>query len=183
MPPVPLPPLVPDSGPLFSLAGAGELKLLDAFELLVTDVVWMETAGRASHPKASREAMAIEQYLKGNARCAVVPTQVGSLAHAHGLAPNLGELSIQVVCSTWPGRPRPMWVLFEDRWFQARQAHFPGNVALLGTHAFLIAAERLQLIASAAIVLKHIQDAGRSINTPAKALKRKALPGTPPRKR
>ena len=38
MPPVPLPPLVPDSGPLFSLAGAGELKLLDAFELLVTDV-------------------------------------------------------------------------------------------------------------------------------------------------
>jgi hypothetical protein len=76
-----------------------------------------------------------------------------------------------------------MWVLFEDRWFQARQAHFPGNVALLGTHAFLIAAQRLQLIASATTILKHIQDAGRSINTPAKALKHKRPPSTPGRKR
>jgi hypothetical protein len=169
-----LPPLIPDSGPLFSLASAGQLAILDAFPLIVTDVVWMETGGRASNPHASAEALAIDGYLKAHSNWVPMQTQVGAMAAAQGLAPNLGELSIQEVCVNLAGTPSPLWVLFEDQWFQVKRAHFPANVALLGTHAFLLAAEKLKLIPSAAAVLKLIQAAGRMISTPTKPLGRGA---------
>ena len=151
--------LIPDSGPLFSLAACRQLDLLLNFECVVTDVVWRETAARAASPKASMEARAIATFLAAHPEVTVRETQLGRLtAEAAGVR-NLGELSIHsllIELRDLDDRFEAV-VLFEDQWFTHHRAHLPRGVTLIGTLAFLIGAEDLGLLTSSEQAIAEIR--------------------------
>jgi len=147
--------LIPDSGPLFSLAAGGLLPLLARFRVGVTDVVRAETIDRGLAPGASIEAQNLLAYYHANAaNIETLPTQVGALianSDSSTLPPNLGELSIQSFLTalqvTSPGA-HPV-VLFEDGWFLRNAVALNKPYMLLSTQAFLMFAEEKKWIASA----------------------------------
>lgn len=150
--------LIPDSGPLFSLAAGGLLDVLGHFSVAITDVVKLETIDRGELPGASVEAKSIAAfYKKHKANIHIVETQVG---HIIDLAKrqdptatltNAGELSIQslIIHLTATSKRQSTLVLFEDGWFMRNHPSFPASCLLLSTSAFLQDAERLKLIPSA----------------------------------
>ncbi len=147
--------LIPDSGPLFSLAAGGLLPLLAKFRVGLTDVVRAETIDRGLLPAASIEARNLLAYYNANAsNIETLPTQVGALIAKSApsrLPPNLEELSIQSFLTalqvTSPGA-HPV-VLFEDSWFLRNAAALNKPYTLLSTQAFLLYAEEKKWIASA----------------------------------
>jgi len=143
--------LIPDAGPLFSLAACDGLDLLAHFECAITDVVWRETAGKARAPTASREARQIAEFLMRHPGIEIRETPLGKLTANAEPIRNLGELSIHGLLIDLRSESPALnaVILFEDHWFTHRMAHFPSGVTLLGTAAFLIAAEQLGLLASA----------------------------------
>lgn len=167
--------LLPDTGPLISLAVGNALDLLllvsDDVRLVLTDVVEFESTYRADH---FPDARAITDFLQKHAdRVEVMPTIIGKLAlgdrkrraedaEQPSLPKNLGELSItDFVISLRTVNPGdPMLVLIEDDWFAANAYAVPGNVHLLSTSAYLDGLQELGLIPSAAAVRSQIQ-AGR----------------------
>ena len=150
--------LIPDSGPLFSLAAGDLLGLLLKFRSVITDVVKAETIDCGALPGASTEAARLHQFYASNEKVLQIrPTQVG-----HGirqlrqtspnapLPPNAGELSIQsllIELNVFKG-PKPI-VLFEDSWFLRNAAALHGSCVLLSTEAFLVNAQNLGIIPSA----------------------------------
>lgn len=151
--------LIPDAGPLFSLAACRHLEVLLNFECAITDVVWRETAGRAGAPAASAEASAIAAFLAAHPEIEVRETQLGRLTQGSTALRNVGELSIHSLLIELRAEEPDFAavVLFEDRWFERNIAHLPRGVTLIGTTAFLEAAQRLGLIASAAQALAEIR--------------------------
>lgn len=162
--------LIPDAGPLFSLAAGDCLHLLPHFRCTITDVVWRETAGRvASSPAhgpalASVEARAIAAFLLAHPEIEVRETQLGQLtasAASKGTARfrNLGELSIHSLLLELRSAVPPIdaLVLFEDHWFSHRLAHFPNSVSFIGTAAFLLASEALGHLPSAEAAMADIR--------------------------
>lgn len=150
--------LIPDSGPLFSLAAGDLLGLLLKFRSVITDVVKEETIDCGILPGASTEAARLHQFYTSNEGAIQIrPTQVGhSIQHLRQanpnapLPPNAGELSIQsllIELSVSKG-PKPI-VLFEDGWFLRNAAALHGNCVLVSTEAFLCNAQSLGLIPSA----------------------------------
>ncbi len=166
--------LIPDTGPLISLAIGEALDLLlavsDDVRIVITDVVEFEATHRA---QAYLDGAAINAFLHANApRVEVMPTTVGQLALADArrraeagaawtLPPDLGELSItNFVISLRTVNPGdPMLVLTEDDWFATNTYALPGNVHLLSTAAFLDGLEAAGRIPSAASVRARIQAA------------------------
>ncbi len=166
--------LIPDTGPLISLAVGDALDLLlavsDDVRIVITDVVEFEATHRA---QAYIDGAAINAFLHANApRVEVMPTTVGQLALADArrraeagealtLPKDLGELSItNFVISLRTANPGdPMLVLTEDDWFAANTYALPGNVHLLSTAAFLDGLEAAGRIPSAAVVRAQIQAA------------------------
>ena len=152
--------LIPDAGPLFSLAAADLLNVLAHFRLGLTDVVKQETIDRGKDSRASLEAQRLLGFYKANkANLEIFKTQVGHdlqqmrRKYPDRKAPaNVGELSIQSLLihlqMQEPGEP-PV-VLFEDAWFLRHAAALAKSCIVLSTQAFLVNAERLGLIASAA---------------------------------
>lgn len=151
--------LIPDSGPLFSLAAGDLLFLLGNFNLGVTDVVRDETINRGARADASPEAQRLLTYYNQNAaNIQTFPTQVGAdLAGqraanpAYRSPPNLGELSIQsLLISLQMKHPgfNPV-ILFEDQWFLSHGTMLAKPCTLLSTQAFLEYAENKKWIASA----------------------------------
>jgi hypothetical protein len=143
--------LIPDAGPLVSLAACDHLGLLLHFNCAITDVVWRETAGRAKSPTASPEARAIAAFLERHPEVEIRTTQLGQLSSGSTGIRDLGELSIHSLLIEFRSEARATGavVLFEDHWFTERLAHFPPGVTCLGTAAFLMAAQALGLLASA----------------------------------
>jgi hypothetical protein len=167
--------VLPDAGPLISLAVGNVLDLLllasDEVRLVLTDVVEFEATHRADR---FADAVTIRDFLQEHAqRVEVMPTTIGSMAlgdlkrrtlagEAVTLPKDLGELSItSFVISLRTVNPGdPMLVLIEDDWFAANSYAVPGNVHLVSTSAWLDGLEELGLIPSAAAVRTQIQ-AGR----------------------
>lgn len=157
--------LIPDAGPLFSLAAGGLLDLLARFSLIVTDVVKEETFDCGLKDGCSIEASRLLAFYNKHAvNILVAETQVGHLLNAARLsdsqftAPrNLGELSIQsyliesaISLSRTASRTELPLVLFEDAWFLRHAPSLAAPCILMSTEAFLINAQRLGLITSAA---------------------------------
>ena len=164
--------VLPDTGPLISLALGNALGLLllvaDDVRLVITDVVEFEATHRADR---YADAAAIQSFLSSHAdRVEILPTTIGTLALGDlkrralageqvSLPRDLGELSItSFVISLRSINPGdPMLVIVEDDWFAANAYSVPGNVHLLSTSAWLDGLESLGLIASAAAVRARIQ--------------------------
>ena len=166
--------VIPDTGPLISLAVGEALDLLllvsDDVRIVITDVVEFEATHRA---EAYVDGATISAFLHANTpRVEVMPTTVGQLALADArrraqageawtLPRDLGELSItNFVISLRTANPGdPMLVLTEDDWFASNTYALPGNVHLLSTAAFLDGLEAAGRIPSAAAVRARIQAA------------------------
>lgn len=151
--------LIPDAGPLFSLAAGNLLALLAHFNVGITDVVRDETINQGNRADASAEAQSLLAYYNQNAPdIRTYTTQVGvNLARLRGLdpayqtPPNLGELSIQSLLidlqMSTPGF-NPV-ILFEDHWFLNNATVLTKPCTLLSTQAFLEYAESKKWIPSA----------------------------------
>lgn len=151
--------LIPDAGPLFSLAAGNLLPLLANFNVGITDVVRDETINRGNLPNASIEAQLLLAYYNQNApNIQTFTTQVGvniatlkARDPAYQTPQNLGELSIQSLLidlqMTAPGS-NPV-ILFEDSWFFTNGAMLAKPCTLLSTQAFLEYAQSKNWIASA----------------------------------
>ncbi len=166
--------VLPDSGPLISMASGGVLDLLMAFKdsvrIVITDVVEYEATHRWSDlPNAQQ----IKDFLLVNQeRIEVIRTTVGSLAlgdlkrkqslgEPAQLPGDLGELSItNFVISLRTANPGvPTLVILEDDWFVENAYAIPGNVHLVSTSSWLDGLEALHVIDSAAEVRRRIQSA------------------------
>ena len=163
--------VLPDAGPLISLALGNALDLLllaaDDVRLVVTDVVEFEATHRSDQ---YADAVIIRKFLREHAqRVEVLPTTIGTLALGDlrrralageqvRLSKDLGELSItNFVISLRTINPGdPMLVIIEDDWFSANSFSVPGNVHLLSTSAWLDGLEALGQIPSAAAVRAQI---------------------------
>ena len=166
--------VLPDAGPLISLALGNVLHLLllasDDVRIVVTDIVEFEATHRTDR---HADALAIQNFLQEHAqRVEVLPTTIGTLAlgdlrrralagETVSLSKDLGELSItNFVISLRTVNPGdPMLVIIEDDWFSANSYSVPGNVHLLSTSAWLDGLEALGRIPSAAAVRSQIQAA------------------------
>jgi hypothetical protein len=150
--------LIPDSGPLFSLAAGDLLGVLLKFQTAITDVVKEETIDRGVLSGASVEAVRLHQFYIANKKAIqIYPTQVGhgiqELRQTNPITPlptNAGELSIQslLIELSVSKTPRPI-VLFEDGWFLRNASALYGNCVLVSTQAFLVNAQSLGIIRSA----------------------------------
>lgn len=151
--------LIPDSGPLFSLAAGNLLSLLAHFKVGITDVVRDETTNRGNRAGASPEAQSLLAYYNLHAPdIQTFPTQVGigiaarrATDPAYPTPANLGELSIQslLIELQMACPPSNPVILFEDHWFIANKAMFVKSCTLLSTQAFLEYAQSKKWIASA----------------------------------
>jgi hypothetical protein len=149
--------LIPDSGPLFSLAAGDLLGLLLNFRVAITDVVKEETIDQGAMPGCSFEASRIHQFYSANAKSIEIrPTQVGHLLRLRRAADpmaqppqNAGEISIQSLLIDLRLADQPAVALFEDGWFLRNAASMPASCVLLSTEAFLVNAQKLGLIPSA----------------------------------
>ncbi len=152
--------LVPDAGPLFSLAAGDLLGLLARFRVGITDIVREETIDRGNLPSESLEAQRLRAFYQDNkASIEIFPTQVGATIKAlRGTNPNyqtpknLGELSIQslLIDLQLKAEGTVPVVLFEDAWFLHHAAGLAKPCILLSTQAFLDYAQSKTWIASAA---------------------------------
>ena len=166
--------ILPDAGPLISLAIGNALDLLllasDDVRLVLTDVVQYEATHRSDR---YADAVAIQDFLRKQAhRLEVLPTTIGTLAlhdlrqkalagQPADLPKDLGELSItNFVISLRTVNPGdPTLVIIEDDWFASHSFAVPGNVHLVSTSAWLDGLEALGRIPSAAAVRAQIQAA------------------------
>jgi len=158
--------LIPDSGPLFSLAAGDLLGLLLNFQFAITDIVKEETIDRGTFSGASVEATRLHQFYLANKKSIQIrPTQFGhAIQHLRKkspnapLPPNAGELSIQsLLIELGASNAKPI-VLFEDGWFLRNAVSLHGSCILLSTEAFLVNAQNLGLIPSAEDARKAISD-------------------------
>jgi len=165
--------VLPDAGPLISLAAGDALDLLllarPGVRLVVTDLVHYEVTHRHAE---LQDGAAILDFVQRNAsRIEVAETTVGRFAvpslkarfesgQREPLPKDLGELSITSFITSMrthnPGDPT--LVIIEDDWFESNSFHLPGNVHLISTAAFLSGLEAARMIPSAAQVMGRIRD-------------------------
>jgi hypothetical protein len=164
--------VLPDTGPLISLAAGDALELLllarQDVRIVVTDMVHFEATHRSDE---FTDGAAIAHFLKQHeGRIEIVATTIGQFALPElarraaagervSMPQDLGELSItNFVISIRRANPGdPMLVLIEDDWFIGNSYAVPGNVHLLSTASFLDGHERAGVIPSAAEVRRRIQ--------------------------
>jgi len=152
--------LIPDSGPLFSLAAADLLGVLLHFRVAITDIVKEESIDKGKESAASIEAQRLLEFYSANkARVELFATQVGHDLRSlrkkdpgYRMPRNVGELSIQslLIHLQVQGIEAPPIVLFEDAWFLRNAEVLAKPCLVLSTQAFLVNAEALGLIESAA---------------------------------
>ncbi|MXX88312.1 MAG: hypothetical protein F4Y68_03545 [Boseongicola sp. SB0665_bin_10] len=173
--------VMPDSGPLISLALAGRLDLLDRFnsQILITDVVKIELL---EAPFQTPDQEAISKWIdsRGN-RIRVVETVSGGLMrktlelldyvpeeerrrHYREIRiRDVGESSIRDLADEIRGgltRDSTGLVLFEDR--RVMKMDFGPHVRRMSTWSFALALEAMQVIPSAEGMFNQIGRAGRS---------------------
>jgi hypothetical protein len=173
--------LVPDAGPLFSLAAADLLPVLLKAELVVTDIVKQETFDRGRLPGASPEAIALGAFFAKHAQqIRIQETTIGTLlavarrADPKAQLPNAGELSIQsflISLRSVDPEVRAL-VLFEDAWFVRSVMVLPSNCTLISTSAFLANLERAGLIESAFAAERRIRELRPTFNAKVTTIER-----------
>ena len=164
--------VIPDAGPLISLAMGNALELLlllrSGVRLVLTDFVHFEvTVFQERFLDGAQIAAFIAQHPDV---IEILPTSIGEFAipgireklrlNPQAAWPSdLGELSISSFITNSkdfnPGEAT--LVLIEDDWFTAHAFTLPGNVHLLSTSAFLQGLEEQGIIPSAAQVRSQIQ--------------------------
>lgn len=158
--------LIPDAGPLFSLAAGDLLHLLSRFHLGISDIVREETIDRGLLPHASIEAQRLLSYYNANsANIRTFTTQVGTAIKAkrsvdpdYQMPRNVGELSVQslLIDLQLSGTGEAPVVLFEDAWFINNAPGLARPCILLSTQAFLEYAQSRGWIASAELARQSI---------------------------
>lgn len=172
--------LIPDSGPLFSLAAGDLLGLLAHFQVAITDIVKEEAIDPGGLPGASIEASRIYQfYTAHSASIEIRPTQIGHLLAQQrqrnpkvSLPNDAGELSIQSLLIELRVANHPAVVLFEDGWFLRNASSLPPTCALISTEAFLLNAQKLKLIPSAEEARRAIAQLRPTAYSEAKTIRR-----------
>jgi hypothetical protein len=161
--------MIPDAGPLISLAKGNALDtlLILGLPIWIVDQVYFEV----TRDTGRNDAAAIRAFVENQELVNVFETQVGSFAAmAREKDPavrqkGLGEAAIaefytrvdEVVSPL-----DPILILFEDSDMKRINAIVQGNVHLLTTRAFLNGLERRGLIGSANEIWDEINSAGRS---------------------
>lgn len=166
--------VIPDAGPLISLALGDALDVLllvsSDVRIVLTDIVEFEVTHRGDR---YADAVVIQEFISKQAdRIEVRETTIGRLAideykrktlagEQASLPKDSGELSITgFILSLRTVNPgEPMLVIVEDDWFSANAYAVPGNVHLLSTAALLGGLEALGRIPSAAAIRNKIQAA------------------------
>ena len=166
--------LLPDAGPLITLAYAGALHLLfkPGWRVAVVDMVLHEvtrsqtptsnqlTAWVASHKLAVLPTQTFARYQEAaQAAAAAVPA---SFASAPKKA-NLGELAVQETINRFALQQPPQHavLLFEDHRVARTSFYLPEHCQKVSTRAFLVFLERKGWIASASEVERQAIQAGR----------------------
>lgn len=163
--------LVPDAGPLISLAKAGRLDLLLApgLPVVVADQVVFEATRDVRHEDARRIAVFLRAHPDAVIR---FKTAVGEAAAARraagetGRQKGQGEAAVAELLARLDEITRapddPVLLLYEDSDIATKGFVLPGNVHLISTKAFLVGLERRGVIASADEVWAAIEAAGRT---------------------
>ena len=163
---MPVPFLLPDAGPLITLAYAGQLDLLlrPGWPLRLVDMVLHEvtrnatptcdaiTAFVARHQPPVIETTAFGQYTRHMASGGKPVRKAG-----------LGELAVQEAIHqlAWLDPPQPAVLLFEDHKIARTGFNLPEGTLRVSTRAFLIFLEDKGWLASAAAIEHQATQAGR----------------------
>lgn len=158
--------VVPDAGPLITLAYADRLDLLLAMgvEVVVVDMVKLELT-RHLTPTSEK----ILAFLENNS-IRVIETEIGKEAVAQGSAfkkRHAGERAIQDFLfefydeSEQQEQPRYALLLFEDRKIAGTSFVLPENVYVISTMALLRKLEEMRIIPSALEIRDAAVKAGR----------------------
>jgi len=163
--------LIPDAGPLISLAKADRLGLLLVLGLpvIVPDQVLFEATRDTRHEDARRIATFARAHPDAvlEFRTAVGEAAAGRRAAGEtGRQKGQGEAAIAELLARLDEITQepddPVLLLYEDSDIATRRFVLPGNVHLLSTKAFLIGLERRGVIASADDVWAAMETAGRT---------------------
>lgn len=175
MPPAPQPPfLMPDAGPLITLAYAGRLDLLlrPGWPLQLVDMVLHELTRNATPTRDAIQSFVAEHR----------PTQVqtATFLQFHALqteaarAPpgpparkaGLGELALQEAINklALAQPPQPVVLLFEDHKIASTAFHLPQGTLRVSTRAFLLFLQEKGWLESAAEVERQAVHAGRKFS-------------------
>lgn len=162
--------LLPDAGPLITLAYADALDLLftPGWQVTLADMVLHEVT-RTHTPTSERLA----SWAQAN-RLPVLPTRIYQ-SHLHSSLPgatparkaNLGELAIQECMQGFAFEPTPRTgvFLFEDHRIARTSFVVPDNCRKVSTRAFLLFLEQQGLIPSTAEVERRAVLAGRAFSS------------------
>ena len=161
--------LVPDAGPLITLAYADRLDLLLGLgvEVVVVDMAKVELT-RHLTPTSEK----ILAFLAGN-NVRVIETEIGKEAMAQGSAFKkryARQRAIQDVLfefsdeSEQQGKPRYALLLFEEHKIAGTSFVLPDNVYVISTMAFLRKLEEMRIIESAMDVRDAAVKAGREFS-------------------
>jgi len=161
--------LLPDAGPLISLAYADALDVLfkPGWRVMLVDMVLHEVT-RNQTPTSNKLAAWV-----ASTQIPVLPTK--TFDHFRKLmtesqsprSRNLGELAIQETMNEFALKmpPKTGIFLFEDHKIARASFMVPNNCRKISTRAFLIFLEQKGLIDSAADIERRIIQAGRAFST------------------
>ncbi len=174
--------VLPDSGPLISLALAGRLDLLEGFkgQLIISDVVAYEaTQGTTSTPdadvirdwirNAGNQVVVMETTMGGLLRELEeyrrrLPAKERAQVKRRPATKDAGELSILELAARIKPTLTPddsVLVLFEDR--RALRMDFGENARVMSTWSFALALESGGVIESADRLFEYIEGQGRAV--------------------
>ena len=172
--------VIPDTGPLISLARIDRLDLVDRFnsQILITDAVEVELT---DGPEDAPDVAVLKDWIaRGGNRVRIVETSYGALLkqnrellrfvpererarfRRHGKARHAGENAIRELADEIRNRlahDATVLVLFEDA--HVRKMDFGPNVRLMTTWSFAMALQQLEVIPSAGELFDRIEEAGR----------------------
>lgn len=162
--------MVPDAGPLISLAKAGllDLLLLPGYPIYVVDQVCYEVTGSKRFPDAIRIEEFIQRHPGAVHEFSTAVGQAAALRRAQGEVrqPGQGEAAIaeflQRLDEVTGDPDAPVLLLFEDGDIGKSRFLLPDSIHLVSTLAFLRGLERRRLIQSADNAWQRIEAAGRS---------------------
>ena len=173
--------VMPDTGPLISLARIGRLDLLDRFrsQILITDAVQVELM---DGPQDGPDQITLTEWIaRGGNRIRIVETAYGALLRQnrellryvpeaerarfrrHSRVKDAGENSIRELADEVRdtlSRDATGLVLFEDA--SVMKMDFGPYVRVMTTWSFAVALERLEVIPSASELFDRIEDTGRT---------------------
>ena len=161
--------LLPDAGPLITLAYADALDMLfkPGWTVMLVDMVLDEVTRNKTPTSAKLSAWA------ASARIPVLPTKTfehfkkANTENPAAKSRNLGELAIQETMNEFAlmAQPKTGVFLFEDHKIARASFMVPNNCRKVSTRAFLIFLQQKGLIASATEVERRAIQAGRAFST------------------